>query len=60
MIKTAVFDTKAYDRDELQRAAAGNDIEWHFLDFRLTQETARLAAGAGAVCVFVNDELNRP
>ncbi|MGC3961623.1 MAG: 2-hydroxyacid dehydrogenase [Verrucomicrobiota bacterium] len=59
MITTAVFDTKPYDRDALQQAAAAG-IEWHFLDFRLNTETAPLAKPARAVCVFVNDQLDRP
>jgi D-lactate dehydrogenase len=59
MITTAVFDTKPYDREHLQRAATGADVEWRFLDFRLTQETAPTARGARAVCVFVNDQLDR-
>ena len=60
MITTAVFDTKPYDREELQRASANAGIDWRFLDFRLTRETALLAAGAQAVCVFVSDHLDRP
>jgi len=60
MINTAVFDTKPYDREPLQRASAGKSIEWRFLEFRLTKEAASLARGAQAVCVFVNDQLDRP
>jgi D-lactate dehydrogenase len=60
MITTAVFDTKAYDREPLQRAAPAGTIDWRFLEFRLTTETAPLAQGAQAVCVFVNDQLDRP
>jgi D-lactate dehydrogenase len=60
MITTAVFDTKAYDRDPLQKAATGRGIEWRFLECRLTKETAPTARGAQAVCVFVNDHLDRP
>ena len=60
MIKTAVFDTKSYDRDPLQRASADKAIDWHFLEFRLSAETAPLAKGAQAVCVFVSDRLDRP
>jgi D-lactate dehydrogenase len=60
MMTTAVFDTKPYDREPLQRASAGAAIEWRFLEFRLTRETAPLAKGAQAVCVFVNDRLDRP
>ncbi len=58
-IRTAVFDTKLYDRGALEGASAGSGIEWRFLDCRLTVETAALAAGAEAVCVFVNDRVDR-
>src|SRR5215472_13185774 len=60
VIAAAVFDTKPYDRDALQRASANQGIEWHFLEFRLTEDTADAAKHARAVCVFVNDQLNRP
>jgi len=59
MITIAVFDTKPYDRESLQHAAANTKIEWRFLDFRLTRETAPLAQGAVSVCVFVNDQVDR-
>ena len=58
VITAAVFDTKPYDREALERA--GDGIEWHFLDFRLTEDTAYAAKDARAVCVFVNDQLDRP
>src|ERR1700749_918321 len=60
MIQTVVFDTKPYDREQLQRAAAGLDIEWRFLDCRPSAETATAAHGAQAVCTFVNDRVDRP
>lgn len=60
MTTVAVFDTHPYDRDSLTAAPGADGIEWRFLDFRLTRETAALAAGARAVCVFVNDQLDRP
>src|SRR5215472_14087866 len=60
VITAAVFDTKPYDRQALQQASANHDIEWHFLEFRLAQETAAAAKNARAVCVFVNDQLDRP
>jgi len=60
MITAAVFDTKPYDREPLQRASAAGGIEWHFLEFRLTRETVPLAKDSQAVCVFVNDRLDRP
>jgi D-lactate dehydrogenase len=59
MITVAVFDTKPYDREALEQAAANRHIEWRFLEFRLTQDTATAAKNARAVCVFVNDQVNR-
>jgi D-lactate dehydrogenase len=54
-----VFDTKPYDRESLQRAVANGEIEWRFMDCRLSTETAAAAQGAGAVCIFVNDRADR-
>lgn len=59
-IAAAVFDTKPYDRHALQQASAGRAIDWRFLEFRLTHDTASAAKDARAVCVFVNDVVDRP
>src|SRR5215217_4532201 len=56
---TVVFDTKPYDRDQLQRSHAGTNIEWRFMECRLSAETAAAATGAQAVCTFVNDRVDR-
>jgi D-lactate dehydrogenase len=58
-LQTAVFDTKSYDRESLQRAASSSDIEWRFMDWRLSAETAAAAQGARAICIFVNDRADR-
>ncbi len=60
-MRVAVFSTKPYDRQflEASNAAAGFPHEFAFLEARLSVETAPLAAGSGAVCVFVNDCLDR-
>ena len=55
----AVYDTRPYDRAALETAAAGTDLDWRFWEFRLTPETAVSAQGAQAVCVFVNDTVDR-
>lgn len=60
MFQTAVFDTKPYDRGALQQASTGLDIEWRFMECRLSAETAAAAQGAQAVCTFVNDRVDRP
>src|SRR5215467_3206936 len=58
-LQTAVFDTKPYDRESLQRAASNGKIEWRFMDWRLSAETATSAQGSRAVCIFVNDRPDR-
>lgn len=58
-MKTAVFSTKPYDREFLIAANAGAH-ELHFLEANLDASTALLAAGFGAVCVFVNDTVDAP
>jgi D-lactate dehydrogenase len=59
MIKTAVFDTKPYDREYLPKAPANGEVDWQFHEFRLSKETALTAVGARAVCLFVNDCADR-
>ncbi|MBZ8134221.1 2-hydroxyacid dehydrogenase [Afifella sp. IM 167] len=54
-MKVAVFSTKGYDRNFLQRAAEGSGHELLFFEPHLSPETAPLARGAEAVCIFVND-----
>lgn len=60
VITVAVFDTKTYDREALRQASMNHPIEWHFLEFRLTQDTVSAAKNARAICIFVNDKLDRP
>jgi len=60
VIATAVFDTKPYDREAFEQASANRGIDWRFLEFRLTKDSVSAAKNARAVCVFVNDQLNRP
>jgi len=59
MISVAVYDTKSYDRHYLEEAAQGTGIQWQFHDSRLNVSTAVTAQGAEAVCVFVNDVVDR-
>jgi D-lactate dehydrogenase len=56
-MRVAVFSTKSYDREFLDRANAGRH-ELRFLEPRLSAETASLAADCEAVCGFVNDHLD--
>lgn len=57
-MRVAMFDTHRFDRHAFERANAGFGHELHFLEPRLTRETAMLASGVGAVCSFVNDRLD--
>jgi D-lactate dehydrogenase len=59
-LQTAVFDTKPYDRDSLEHAVSNGDIGWSIKEFRLRADTAVAAQGAQAVCIFVNDQADRP
>ena len=57
-MKVAVFATKAYDRHSFTaaNAAHGHHLSWY--EARLDRDTAPLAAGYDAVCVFVNDRVD--
>jgi D-lactate dehydrogenase len=54
----AVFSTKPYDRTFLSEANARHGHALAFFEPRLAPETAVLAMGHEAVCVFVNDQLS--
>ena len=56
-MKVAVFSTKSYDREFLE-AANSSHHQLQFFEPQLNTETASLAAGFEAVCVFVNDRLD--
>lgn len=55
-MKIAFFSTKPYDKDYFERYNGTHQID--FFDAALNEQSVRLAEGAGAVCVFVNDQLN--
>ncbi len=54
----SVFSTKPYDRRFLDAANAAAGHRLSYLEAHLSIDTASLAEGADAVCVFVNDEVN--
>jgi D-lactate dehydrogenase len=58
-MNVAVFSSKQYDRVSLDQANAGRH-QLRYLEPHLDLETAALARGHDAVCVFVNDRLNAP
>jgi D-lactate dehydrogenase len=55
-MKVAVFSAKKYDRELLDAANERFDHDLVYFDSRLEPDTAKLAAGFPAVCVFVNDD----
>jgi D-lactate dehydrogenase len=57
-VKVTVFSAKGYDRATLTAANERHGHALEFLDVRLDTRTAALAAGADAVCVFVNDTVD--
>ena len=57
-MRIAFFDTKPYDKQSFEKAAVGTDLEFKFFEAKLNEDTAELAAGCQAVCVFVNDDVN--
>jgi len=55
-MNVAVFSAKRYDRDFLDAANASAGHRLTCFDVPLEPETATLAAGHEAVCIFVNDK----
>jgi D-lactate dehydrogenase len=62
-MRVRVFSTKPYDRrfldaanDAVRAAHSAHDLA--YVEARLSAQTAALAEGADAVCVFVNDEVD--
>lgn len=57
--KIAFFDAKEYDIASFSKADPDEEYELRFFETRLSAETVRLAEGCDAVCVFVNDVVDR-
>lgn len=57
-MKVAVFSTKRYDREALERFNAQHKHELEFFEAPLRPRTAQLAQGYEGVIVFVNDIAN--
>ena len=58
-MKIAFYDTRSYDRDAFTRANRDFLYNIDFFDFRLSEKTALTAKDYDAVCVFVNDKLDK-
>lgn len=64
ILKIAFFNTKTYDRLffyelEKEKGPGTYNCEITYLESRLTKETATLAEGHDAICIFVNDDASR-
>ena len=57
-MKVAFYDTKPYDRASFEPLGEANQIRFKFFEDKLTEDTAPLARGCDAICVFVNDNVN--
>lgn len=56
-MNVAVFSTKSYDREFFDSKSSSSE-HFTYLEPRLTPDTAVLAAGHDAVCVFVHDQVD--
>jgi D-lactate dehydrogenase len=59
-MRIAVFSTKSYDREYLDRFNAEAKHELVYFEAPLNANTANLTLGFKGVCVFVNDKLDEP
>jgi D-lactate dehydrogenase len=57
-VRVHVFSAKPYDRRFLDRANTDGRHVLDYFETALNERTAALAAGADAVCVFVNDDVS--
>ncbi len=58
MLNVAFYNAKIYDRPCLEHFGALPGVQFKFLETKLNEDTADLARGCEAVCVFVNDTVN--
>jgi len=58
--KIAFFDARPYDRKSFDEVNKMFGFAITYFDTHLISATVELTAGFDAVCVFVNDKLNRP
>ncbi|MCR5593036.1 MAG: 2-hydroxyacid dehydrogenase [Saccharofermentans sp.] len=58
-MKIAFFDTKSYDIEVFEPKLKQSKIRYKFYDTRLNEDCVVLAKGCDAVCVFVNDVVNK-
>lgn len=59
MVKILFYDTKEYDKKLFERYNKSYGFEIKYLESKLNNETAPLAQGYDAVCIFVNDRADK-
>lgn len=59
-IKLAVFSSKNWVTTSFDMVNAAYNFELAYFEARFDHQTALLAAGADAICVFVNDKVDAP
>ena len=57
-MKIAFFDTKPYDRPSFDKFSTESGLIIKYFETKLNEDTADLAQGFDAVCVFVNDTVD--
>ncbi|TVZ40106.1 D-lactate dehydrogenase [Alteromonadaceae bacterium 2753L.S.0a.02] len=57
-MKVAVFSSKPYDIEHLNKANKDRELDFTFFEPQLTQQTAVLTKGFEIVCCFVNDVID--
>jgi D-lactate dehydrogenase len=58
-MKVAVFSTKPYDQEYFEQYVNKKELQFTYYDSPLNRDTANLASGFEAICVFVNDQVDR-
>lgn len=58
-MKITFFDTKPYDRISFDKYAGLHNISIKYFETKLNEDTVFLAKGSDAVCVFVNDTIDK-
>ena len=57
-MEVAIFSSTPYERQFLDEANRAEHHKLRYIDVSLDMDTAGLAAGYGAACIFVNDKAN--
>ena len=58
-MKVAVFNTKSYDQEYFENYNENYHFYFTFLETTLHEKTAKITSGFDAVCVFVNDIVDK-